>query len=273
MQKMRAVLGIDAAWTLAQQSGVALVREVPNGWTLVEVASSYQKFCARADHQLGDCSIAPDLLNVGSKLCGQAVDLVAIDMPLSRIPIVGRRCADNKVSAAYGAKKCGTHSPSTTRPGLLSDALREGFAQAGYQLLTDIGAALGLIEVYPHPALVELAGAEERLPYKVAKARRYWSEADPSKRRHNLYRQWREIVCLLEKKIAGVQAVLQPLPQGASGLQMKAYEDMLDAIVCAWVGTCFLEGTARAFGDADSAIWIPTAASGSHELAIWERAG
>jgi predicted RNase H-like nuclease len=262
MLKMRAVLGIDAAWTLAQPSGVAIVREEPNGWTLVEVASSYQGFCARADHQLGDgFSIAPtDLLSAGSKLCGQAIDLVAIDMPLSRSPIVGRRCADNKVSAAYGAKKCVTHSPSATRPGPLSDALREGFAKAGFPLLTDKRELRGVIEVYPHPALVELAVAAERLPYKTSKVRRYWPLANPSERRKRLYRQWGEIVSLLEKQIAGVATALQPLPNDASGSEMKAYEDMLDAIVCAWVGTRFLEGTATAFGDADSAIWIPTPA-------------
>jgi predicted RNase H-like nuclease len=261
VQKKRAVLGIDAAWTLAQPSGVALVREVPNGWTLVEVASSYQEFCARADHQMGDCSIARDLLNVGSKLCGQAIDLVAIDMPLSRRPILGRRRADNNVSVAYGAKKCGMHSPSATRPGALGAALREGFAQAGYPLLTEKSGQRGVIEVYPHPALVELAGAAERLPYKVAKARRYWPEANPAERRRNLYRQWAEIVGLLEKQISGIEAVLKPLPHDASGLLMKAYEDMLDAVVCAWVGTRFLERTAKAFGDADSAIWIPTPTS------------
>jgi predicted RNase H-like nuclease len=181
-------------------------------------------------------------------------------MPLSHVPILGRRVSDNAVSAAYGAKKCGTHTPSATRPGPLSDALREGFAQAAYPLLTDNGAPRGLIEVYPHPALVELASAEERLQYKLSKVRRYWPSATASERRHKLYCQWAEIVGLLEKQIAGVAAVLQPLPHDASGLQMKAYEDMLDAIVCAWVGTCFLEGTAIGFGDADSAIWVPTPA-------------
>ncbi len=34
-------------------------------------------------------------------------------------------------------------------------------------LATRYGARLGVIEVYPHPALVELAGAAERLPYKA----------------------------------------------------------------------------------------------------------
>jgi predicted RNase H-like nuclease len=45
----------------------------------------------------------------------------------------------------------------------------KGFELAGYSLRTDTIARLGVIEVYPHPALVELAGAAERLPYKALK--------------------------------------------------------------------------------------------------------
>jgi hypothetical protein len=42
-------------------------------------------------------------------------------------------------------------------------------------------ASPALIEVYPHPALVELAGAVERLPYKAAKVSAYW----PKLHRHS----------------------------------------------------------------------------------------
>jgi predicted RNase H-like nuclease len=257
--KTRAVLGIDAAWTLNQPSGVAVVRGEPNHWELVEVASSYLEFCTKAGCQLADQhSIAPaDVLSAGSKLCGRSIDIVAVDMPLSRSPIVGRRPADSKVSVAYGAKKCGTHSPSATRPGSLSEALTDALARAGFPLLTEKGEPPGLIEVYPHPALIELAGAAERLPYKYSKVRRYWPSSSSSERRNWLYQQWTDITALLERHITGVEAALKGLPENASALRMKAYEDMLDAIVCAWVGTCFLEGKAIAFGDADSAIWIP----------------
>jgi predicted RNase H-like nuclease len=259
-RKTRAVLGIDAAWTPNQPSGVAVLCEELAGWRLVAVAESYQRFCVLGNSEFEDNRQIdpPSLLAAASKLCGQTIDLVAVDMPLARVPIVGRRCSDNAVSIAYGAKKCGTHSPSAIRPGSLSDALGKGFAKAGFPLLTDNGASRGLIEVYPHPALVELAGASERLPYKFSKVRRYWPPANPSERRHHLYCQWGDIVGLLEKQIAGVSGALQTLPHDASGSEMKAYEDMLDAVVCAWVATCYLEGTATSYGNAESAIWIPS---------------
>jgi hypothetical protein len=81
--------------------------------------------------------------------CGRPVDLIAIDMPLARSPIVGRRTCDDAVSRAYGGRKCGTHSPSASRPGRISEDLKNGFVRAGYPLLTDTIASKGTIEVYP----------------------------------------------------------------------------------------------------------------------------
>ena len=261
---MRTVLGIDAAWTLTRPSGVAVAAETQDGWCLIASASSYQRFQALADNRLrseerplGSLPNVPALISSASTLCGRPIDLVAVDMPLARSPIVGRRASDDAVSRAYGGRKCGTHSPSASRPGRISDDLREGFERAGYPLRTNEIASKGVIEVYPHPALVELAGSSERLPYKASKVRSYWSCSAPSERRVRLYREWSGIVRLLETEIAGVGAILPRLELDASGIQVKAYEDALDAVICAWVAVCALEGRARPFGDKDSAIWVP----------------
>jgi predicted RNase H-like nuclease len=48
-------------------------------------------------------------------------------------------------------------------------------------------------------------------------------------------------------------------PRAVLGRSLKAYEDKLDAIVCAAVAIACLNGIAKAFGDADSAIWVPIA--------------
>ena len=57
-------------------------------------------------------------------------------------------------------------------------------------------------------ALVGLAGASIWLPYKASKVRSYWPAATPTERRVLLYRQWSEIVTLLERQVAGVAAAL-----------------------------------------------------------------
>jgi predicted RNase H-like nuclease len=199
----------------------------------------------------------PRLLASSQKLCGRPVDVVAIDMPLAHGPITARRVSDDAVSKAYGARKCGTHSPSARRPGKVSDDIKAAFDQAGYPLLTDAITAPGLIEVYPHPALVHLAKATERLPYKLSRIRSYWPAVTVAERKALLFKEWSRILTLLDARIGGVAKAL-PLPHvEASGAELKGYEDKLDAVVCAWVGICALQGNATPFGDRHSAIWIP----------------
>jgi predicted RNase H-like nuclease len=178
-------------------------------------------------------------------------------MPLSLAPIVGRRVSDNLISSLYGSRHAGTHTPSSLRPGKLSDELRVDFDEVGFPLLTSGSSIPALIEVYPHPALIELAAAARRLPYKHGKAGKYWPEDTPAARRQRLFRVWKEIVGLLDERIEGVAAALPMPPLDCRGYEMKAFEDMLDAAVCSWVGTCVLDGRARPYGDMESAIWIP----------------
>jgi predicted RNase H-like nuclease len=271
---MRSVLGIDAAWTETQPSGVALVQETASGWRLKAAAISYARFEALAGLAPEDAkprvmmADANALLAACRHLSCREPDLIAVDMPLSHNEITGRRRSDNVVSSAYGAKKCGTHSPNEQRPGPVSKALRSAFEQHGYALWTkpeEMAAEKpwpGLVEVYPHPALIELTAADERLRYKIGKISRYWPDLTPPLRREELFAVWAKIVAALERHVEGVEAGLPPLDKNASGLALKSYEDALDAVVCAWVGICVLEDRARAFGDEVSAVWVPASLLG-----------
>jgi predicted RNase H-like nuclease len=184
-------------------------------------------------------------------------DIVAIDMPLSMQPITCRRTADNAISRTYGGRKCSTHTPSAERPGKISDDLCVGFGASGYPLAMTTISAPCLIEVYPHPALVELTLAAERLPYKMSKVAKYWPDLTPPGRRLKLFDQWVAIVAALDAVVMGVADSL-PLPSpSAPGHALKAFEDMLDAVVCAWIGAEALDGGAVAYGDEHAAIWVP----------------
>ena len=57
----------------------------------------------------------------------------------------------------------------------------------------------------------------------------------------------------------GVKAALPPPAPEIRGWRLKAYEDKLDAVVCAAVAIACLKGEPRPFGDEDAAIWVPTA--------------
>ena len=259
---MGRVLGIDAAWTPSQPSGLALVAEAEGKWKLLATAPSYDHFIALSQCRTidgppkGSVPNVVQLLDAAATLAGGKIDLIAVDMPLSREPITCRRASDDLVSRAYGSRHCSTHTPSATRPGRISDDLREAFDTAGYPLLTTMGNG-GLCEVYPHPALVELARAPRRLPYKISKIRNYWPDDIPAVRREKLIEQWAAIVSLLDLQLLGTADQLQPPPLEARTVAFKAFEDRLDAVVCAWVGISVLCGTADPFGDATSAIWIP----------------
>ena len=150
---MRVVLGIDAAWTEKNPSGIAVAIEEPEGWMLKGAFPSVEHFLAEAhkrpahEKPPGGIGQAHELLEATRALAGRLPDLVAIDMPMALEPITTRRASDDALSRAYGAKWCAAHSPSTARPGPISDRLREGFGEAGYPLrITEI-ATPGLMEV------------------------------------------------------------------------------------------------------------------------------
>ena len=48
------VLGIDAAWTVHQPSGIALVQNTAKGWSCLAFAPSYEAFIAQASGQSWD---------------------------------------------------------------------------------------------------------------------------------------------------------------------------------------------------------------------------
>jgi predicted RNase H-like nuclease len=259
---MRSVIGIDAAWTTRNPSGVAVAVDDGSGWRLLAAAPSFAAFHALAGSAPTPAFHAERLLADAASLAGTAPSLVAIDMPLMEGLISARRVSDNAISSTYGARGAGTHSPSALRPGPLAVDMLSALTRAGYPLICHYPlTGPGTVEVYPHPALIELTGAPRRLPYKAQNRGKYWPLLTAAARRDALIEQWRAIVAALDAVLPGSAARL-PLPPATAPLRdLKAYEDTLDAIVCAWVATAVLDGLAHPHGDAESAIWVPMRAA------------
>jgi hypothetical protein len=95
-----AVLGIDAAWTDSEPSGVALAIEIDGAWRLAAVEASYGHFLERAkgarlceDKPRGSEPDAEGLVDAAREIAGRRIDLVAVDPRFARYPITGRRLA------------------------------------------------------------------------------------------------------------------------------------------------------------------------------------
>lgn len=271
---MPVLLAIDAAWTASEPSGIALVASCAKGWRCVALAPSYDAFLALASGTPVDWTrprfsgSVPDvdgLLAGAGRLAGAPVDLVTVDIPIATVPITGRRAADDAVSRAFGGRGCSAHTPNPTRPGLLGASLSAAFAAAGFPIATaaaKVTVAHHLLEVYPHPALLALLRRSYRIPYKVAKTRRYWPSCSRVQRIGALLAEFQAIH---DKLLVLFGSLGLPLPQ-VSSIQtlssLKRYEDALDALVCAWVGSQYMQGKTVAFGDHTAAIWCPQDSTG-----------
>lgn len=127
---MDGILGIDAAWTVKEPSGVALLAGSAGEWRCVTVTPSYDSFLALAEGVPVDWTVkargavpeASRLVTAAERLLGGGkVAVVTVDMPLATVLIAGRRAADSAVSRVYGGKGAAVHSPNAERPGIISD--------------------------------------------------------------------------------------------------------------------------------------------------------
>ena len=111
-------------------------------------------------------------------------------------------------------------------------------------------AGPALNECCPHVALLALLKCDYRLPYKVSRSGQYW-KAEKLTRRERIARlldQFRAIRTGLKAHISGMPALI-PEPAKVSTLaSLKPVEDMLDGLICDWIGIEHLEGRTVGLG-------------------------
>jgi predicted RNase H-like nuclease len=92
---MVSILGIDAAWTSTEPSGVALIAGDSTSWRVLGVAPSFESFVTLASGKPvdwtggrfgGTSPNVTELLSAARSLGGADPILIAIDMPVATTP-------------------------------------------------------------------------------------------------------------------------------------------------------------------------------------------
>ncbi len=190
---------------------------------------------------------------------GTGPAVVAVDAPLLVPNRSGRRPCEAELSADYGRRHAGTH-PSNR------DLFLRRFGRVRGEDLVRRFTRLGfggpwdheertVVEVYPHPGLIEVFGLDHRLPYKKKRQR---------------VAAWREGLARLAELLDTLRdadpALVAPSPRidtTVRGRALKRLEDLLDARFCAWTALVWAvkgPATFRVFGDATTGhIAVPRA--------------
>jgi predicted house-cleaning noncanonical NTP pyrophosphatase (MazG superfamily)/predicted RNase H-like nuclease len=271
------VLGIDAAWTEKEPSGLAVLKYNKDGkHNLVKVSRSYEEFInGKLDWNVDAVGSYPDMKKL-LEVCNDRnfrISVAALDIPLSPMPITGRRTAEALISKEYGKYGAATHSPNADRPGLVSQVIFNQFKESGFNFSYEYQEKPAFIEVYPHVAIIELLNLKKRLAYKVHNRSKYWPDATTQERNSRIISSLNTLRAGLNNHVSNIDAFIPVLKTSVSyrSKTLKEYEDMLDAIVCALVGCFYIDGKVTAYGDETGAIWVPKVLKNNPSVKVFNK--
>lgn len=260
---MKYILGVDAAWTEKNPSGVALLAVNKNNLIeVVKISRSYEEFLIdKINWNDSVDGSQPDFASLYN-FCtnnGWDIDIVALDIPLAPERIKARRECDGQISGHYGKYGASTHSPNEERPGAISEIVFKQLFESGFEWNGDAKKSKTFIEVYPHTAIIELFKYKYRFPYKVQKRLKYWPKDTPEQRTKNIISNLNELREKLISYIPNLPDILHELSldQDYPIKYLKGYEDVLDGIVCALTGCFYFMGKAEGYGNNAGTIWVP----------------
>lgn len=214
--------GLDLAWSARNTSG----------GVILELAGDVARPVVWRD----DLGLDQEILGFLLEGVGSGPALVAIDAPLVVRNETGTRPCDLALSHAYRKAEAGALPANRRRLGpvvrgeeLVKTLTGEGFVfSPAVQRRKPVRQ---VIEVYPHPAAVELFGLKKTLKYKAKGGRSL--EA----RRRELLR-YRDLLASLREREPPLKAealLCQLEIPRLRGAELKRTEDLLDALFCAYI--------------------------------------
>ncbi len=247
-------IGVDLAWAVdSRHSAVAVMEGDKRAVRLVTVSSDLFSLGAVAEFILAHT---------------KANSVVAIDASLIVRNESGQRACETLIGRTFGRFGASCHSTNRSRPHWDSGVRLVSYLErAGYEHGLPLEKMKGrsgrrLVEVYPHPAMVRLFGLDRILRYKKGAV---------GARRAGLAELQEHLARLIDPAVglAGSLTLTRLLGEDLTvlkGSTLKAHEDRLDAVFCAFLAWHIWRwGAARneVFGDLDNGYIVvpePTAA-------------
>ncbi|HAZ27786.1 TPA: DUF429 domain-containing protein [Candidatus Acetothermia bacterium] len=240
-------VGLDLAWSPRNTSGAVVL-----DWD-----GAIARPVAWDDALTDDAAIVAFV----ARTTGAGPALVAVDAPLVVPNETGSRPCDRAVSSAYGHAEAGARPVSRRSVAhMREEKLVALLAELGFQHSPTVRRQVPVrqvVEVYPHPAMVELFGLTKTLKYKACPERPYplrWAELG---RLRDLLRS----LSGYEPALEGGGLLDAADPHGRRGRTLKRLEDLLDACFCAYTALHIWywgEMGYRLFGDLESGyILVP----------------
>ncbi len=233
-------IGIDLAWSPRNPSGVAVLQcnsepleQLEGHLADVRTLQTNDEILAYIDQQISTVTAA----------------LIAVDAPLWVPNETGRRLAEAEITQRFRPYHAGSHPAN--RKLLAYDGVVRGEALVAALKRRGIVHAPEIeqgrlikqvIEVFPHTAIVSIFKLNRILKYK-AKPKRSWQE------RLDSWDQYQSHLRSLQQADPSLQGHDHLLLQDVSSLRgksLKAYEDQVDALMCAYIALFgFRWGAAR----------------------------
>lgn len=218
-------IGLDLAWSPKNPSGFAIIEGDKKSATLTftKHIQTDEEFSALIEEHVG-----------------KEDAFVAVDAPLIVPNMGGRRPAEALVGSLFRVYNAGAHPSNRERLGawnngkvrgeeIVSLLEKQGFAHDPY--IEKFEQKRKVFEVYPHPSMVVLFNLKKVIPYK----------SKPSRTPEQLaaaFKVYQGHMKALEKSKPSLTLNAEILQKDVSklkGKQLKAYEDVLDAVFCAYL--------------------------------------
>ncbi len=240
-----AFIGIDLAWRNDKNpSGGAVLIGDRRCARLIDVNTSLRTFSAVHAYIEHHANVST---------------IVAIDAPLVITNRKGQRECETLVGKHYAARQASCHSSNLTLyPQAAGVHLASTLVSQGFRHAPDVPhpeSERVILEVYPHPALIELFQLPSIIKYKkMGVARKRGGQRELQQRL---------------RELAGLTPPLESTPKlsdylaldtnSLQGVNLKANEDGLDAIICAYIAYYYWYWGLRGmhlFGNVDSGYVI-----------------